>query len=65
MYTFFNQNEVRTSSHLRRILLDTWDRSAYNRIDRWVMVTVNASRSDDAGLAALLSLLKLEEGAAK
>jgi exosortase len=43
MYTFFNQNEVRTSSHLRRILLDTWDRSVYNRIDRWVMVTVRAA----------------------
>ena len=43
IYTFFNQNEVRTSSHLRRIVLDTWDRSVYNRIDRWVMVTVRAA----------------------
>ena len=43
MYTFFNQNEVRTSSHLRRIFLDMWDRSVYNRIDRWVMVTVRAA----------------------
>ena len=43
MYTFFNQNEVRTSSHLRRVFLDTWDRSVHNRIDRWVMVTVRVA----------------------
>ena len=42
-YTFFNQAGVRTASHVRRILADTWDRSVHNRIDRWVMVTVNAS----------------------
>ena len=42
-YTFFNQAGVRTASHMRRILIDTWDRSVYNRIDRWVMVTVNAA----------------------
>lgn len=42
-YTFFNQNGVRTASHLRRIFLDTWDRSVHNRIDRWVMVTVFVS----------------------
>lgn len=41
-YTFFNQAGVRTASHSRRILLDTWDRSVLNRIDRWVMVTVAA-----------------------
>ena len=42
-YTFFNQEGVHTASHLRRIFLDTWDRSVHNRIDRWVMVTVNVS----------------------
>ena len=42
-YTFFNQEGVRTASHLRRIFLDTWDRSVLNRIDRWVMVTVHVS----------------------
>ena len=42
-YTFFNQAGVRTASHLRRIFLDTWDRSVHNRIDRWVMVTVHVS----------------------
>ena len=42
-YTFFNQAGVRTSSHLRRIFMDTWDRSVFCRIDRWVMVTVHVS----------------------
>jgi exosortase len=42
-YTFFNQRGLRTSSHARRILADTWARSVLNRIDRWVMVTVHAS----------------------
>ena len=42
-YTFFNQEGLKTASHLRRIFMDTWDRSVHNRIDRWVMVTVGAS----------------------
>ena len=42
-YTFFNQAGVHTASHLRRIFLDTWDRSVKNRIDRWVMITVHVS----------------------
>lgn len=41
-YTFFNQAGVHTASHLRRIFIDTWDRSVLCRIDRWVMVTVHA-----------------------
>ena len=40
VYTFFNQEGVHTASHLRRIFLDTWDRSVHNRVDRWVMITV-------------------------
>ena len=40
IYTFFNQEGVHTASHLRRIFLDTWDRSVHNRVDRWVMITV-------------------------
>lgn len=47
-YSFFNQAGIRTASHTRRILIDTWDRSVYNRIDRWVMVTVNAAVPLDA-----------------
>ena len=47
-YTFFNQSGVRTASHTQRILVDTWDRSVRNRIDRWVMVTVNAATPYDS-----------------
>ena len=61
-YTFFNQDGVKTASHVARIFRDVLDRSLFNRIDRWVMVSVNASRSDDAGLAALLSKLRIEKG---
>ena len=57
-YTFFNQEGFRTSSHLARIFCDVWDRSIRGRIDRWVMVTVNASTADDRRLAAFLRLLK-------
>ena len=57
-YTFFNQEGFRTSSHLVRIFCDVWDRSIRGRIDRWVMVTVNASTADDRRLAAFLRLLK-------
>ena len=64
-YTFFNQEGFKTASHVSRIFRDVLDRSVLNRIDRWVMVTVNASRSDDAGLAALLSRLDLERSRAK
>lgn len=57
-YTFFNQAGYHTSSHVQRILRDVWDRSLHNRIDRWVMVTVTATRADEPGLIAFLSKLK-------
>ena len=57
-YTFFNQAGYHTSSHVRRILRDVLDRSFRARIDRWAMVTVNASTADDAALAAFLANLK-------
>lgn len=57
-YTFFNQEGFHTASHVRRILRDVWDRSVLNRIDRWVMVTVNASQADDASLEAIARSLK-------
>ena len=63
-YTFFNQAGVRTASHTRRILIDTWDRSVHNRVDRWVMVTVNASvPMDSAGFDLMheADRLQLEE----
>ena len=57
-YTFFNQDGYRTSSHLRRIFRDVWDRSVRGRIDRWVMLTVHSSVSDEARLTAFLAKLK-------
>ena len=57
-YTFYNQDGFRTSSHVQRIFCDVWDRSIRGRIDRWVMVTVNASTPDDAVLSAFLRNLK-------
>ena len=57
-YTFFNQDGYRTSSHLRRIFRDVWDRSIRGRIDRWVMVTVFSSNADEARLRAFLAKLK-------
>ena len=57
-YTFFNQDGYRTSSHLLRIFRDVWDRSIRGRIDRWVMVTVNASVADDVRLSRFLASLK-------
>ncbi len=44
-YTFFNQDGFKTASHTKRIFIDTLDRSVRNRVDRWVMVTVNVSTS--------------------
>ena len=57
-YTFFNQDGFRTSSHLRRIFRDVWDRSIRGRIDRWVMITVYSTVSDETRLSAFLDKLK-------
>ena len=57
-YTFFNQDGFRTSSHMRRIFRDVWDRSVRLRVDRWVMVTVNSSSADDRRVSEFLFLLK-------
>lgn len=56
-YTFFNQAGYRTPSHMKRIFRDVWDRSVHNRIDRWVMLTVNSSTAADAAIAAFLERL--------
>ena len=57
-YTFFNQAGYRTCSHVDRIFRDVWDRSIYNRIDRWVMVTVNSSCADERVVLMFLERLK-------
>ena len=59
-YTFFNQEGYSTASHVARIFRDVLDRSLLNRIDRWVMVSVHASRADDRGLAWLLSQIEFD-----
>lgn len=56
-YTFFNQEGYRTPSHTARIFRDVLDRTLYNRIDRWTMLTVNAMDVDEAGLTAFLKLI--------
>ena len=53
-YTFYNQDGFRTSSHVRRIMRDIWDRSFFNRIDRWAMVTVCSSAATEEELKAFL-----------
>lgn len=45
---WFLSRERETSSHTRRILLDVWDRSVHNRINRWVMVAVSVSAPLDS-----------------
>ncbi len=57
-YTFLNQTGFQTASHTRRIFQDVWDRSIYNRIDRWVMITVSASSAKDVDLIAIIEKLK-------
>jgi len=45
---WFKSRDRETSSHTRRILLDVWDRSVHNRINRWVMVAINVNAPLDA-----------------
>ena len=56
-YTFFNQAGYRTPSHMKRIFRDVWDRSVLNRIDRWVMLTVNSSTAVDSEIESFLERL--------
>ena len=57
-YTFFNQEGYSTGSHFRRIFRDVWDRSVRGRINRWVMLTVFSSVSNEAALSAFLDRMK-------
>lgn len=57
-YTFFNQDGYSTGSHFRRIFHDVWNRSVRGRIDRWVMLTVFSSVSDEVAFKAFLDKLK-------
>ncbi|MEI7899397.1 MAG: exosortase/archaeosortase family protein [bacterium] len=42
VYWFVSQDRE-SCSHSQRILIDVWDRSIHNRINRWVMVAVSSS----------------------
>ena len=57
-YTFINQEGYRTDSHEARIWRDVWDRSVYNRVDRWVMTSVQLFRNDERLLRSVLEPLK-------
>lgn len=54
-YTFFNQSGCRTSSHVKRIFTDVWDRTVRGRIDRWAMLTVLVPTSNANALEFVLS----------
>ena len=60
-YTFFNQDGLRTASHLRRIFADVWDRSFHNRIDRWVMLTVHVSAPNGFSCKSPLDRAQLDD----
>lgn len=57
-YTFINQEGYRTDSHEVRIWRDVWDRSVHNRVDRWVMTSVQLFRNDERTLREILEALK-------
>ena len=57
-YTFFNQEGYGTSSHVKRIFRDVWDRSVLGRADRWVMLTVFSPEPDADRFDAFLGSLK-------
>ncbi len=56
LYWFVSEARV-CSSHFERILLDVWDRSVHNRINRWVMFSVFLR----SGLGSDESVARLEE----
>lgn len=45
---WFLSREHETCSHSQRILLDVWDRSIHNRVNRWAMVAINVSSPLDS-----------------
>ena len=47
VYWFLSHDRV-CCSHTERILMDVWDRSIHNRINRWVMIAVNVSSGLDS-----------------
>lgn len=56
-YTFFNQEGFATASHMSRILRDVFDRTLFNRIDRWTMITVNVPICSEEKLLEILNAI--------
>lgn len=56
-YTFFNQEGFVTASHISRILRDVLDRTLFNRIDRWTMITVNMPMCSETKLLEILNAI--------
>ena len=48
---WFESRDRSCCSHTERILVDVWDRSIYNRINRWAMLAVTVSSPLDSPLA--------------
>lgn len=57
-YTLFNQAGVHTASSFRHKLVDAWDRSVLNRIDRWVQVRVWTTVPGDDALLRTVRKVK-------
>lgn len=57
-YTLFNQTGVHTASPFRHKLIDAWDRSVLNRIDRWVQVRVWTMAADDVSIRRAIRKVK-------
>ena len=45
---WFRSKERESCSHTQRILVDVWDRSIHNRINRWVMVALSVASELDS-----------------
>lgn len=48
---WFESRDRECCSHTERILVDVWDRSVHNRINRWIMLAVTVSSPLDSPLA--------------
>ena len=58
-YTFFNQDSFATASHVRRIFKDVCDRTFFNKIDRWTMITIDSSIVDMDQFVKILSSVEV------
>ena len=57
-YTLFNQDGVHTASPFRHKLVDAWDRSVLNRVDRWAQLRVWTLGADDGSMIRVVRKVK-------